>query len=75
MMGTNSEARKRKLAERTELDLAMERIAVLQGALVALGPALKLFEDEFPASAPLGDVARKASDVAREALVWRPKEV
>jgi hypothetical protein len=55
--------------------LAMERIAVLQGALVALGPALKLFEDEFPASAPLGDVARKASDVAREALLWRPKEV
>jgi hypothetical protein len=75
MSGTNSEARKRKLAEKTALDLAIERIAVLEGALEALLPALNLFVDEYPESAPLGDVVRKACGVIEQALVWRPKEV
>ena len=72
-MGTNSEARKRKQAE-SPLTPEAQRIAVLESALLALGPALDLFVDEFPASAPLGDVARKACEVRAQALVWRPKE-
>jgi hypothetical protein len=72
-MGTNSEARKRDHPCKTELELAQQRIGILEGALGALVPALVLFQEEFEGT-PLKELADKAVEVARDAVVWRSKE-
>jgi hypothetical protein len=74
MPGSNSEARKHEHPVKTDLELANERIHVLDATVRAVRGAMIVLRDELDPDSTGWVLATTAINTAADAVVWRPEE-